>query len=143
MADAINATSGVAQSYVADSRPPVATAQNQSVDARDGARSVQAAQSVDAARSADKVRTDNNRAPELSEQEQQKQLEAAVEKINEMMRDGQRSLSFSVDKDINQVVVTVTNTETDEIVRQIPNEEAIAFSRHMESMMGLIFNDKA
>lgn len=95
---------------------------------------------VNPLKSADSTRADNDaRSSQLNEE----QLQSAVDKINEMMRQGQRSLSFSVDEESNQVVVTVKNTETDEVVRQIPNEETLKFARHIESMMGLIFNDKA
>ncbi|MGB0663597.1 MAG: flagellar protein FlaG [Pontibacterium sp.] len=71
------------------------------------------------------------------------QLEKAVDKLNELMKDGQRSLAFSVDSDSEEVVVKVMDKTTDEVIRQIPNEEALRFAEHVEGMMGVIFNDKA
>jgi len=71
------------------------------------------------------------------------QLEAAVEKMNELMKDGQRSLSFSVDKDLDEVVVKVLDKETEELIRQIPNEEALQFAKHIEGLVGVIFNERA
>ncbi len=142
VSDGISATSSVANSYVTDNRAQSATAG--SVPPASALGSVGAGQAVEASGKAERSRADNdNRTPQLTEQQQAEQLEEAVNKINEMMREGGRSLSFSVDKDIKQVVVTVTNTETDEVVRQIPNVEALKFSRELEGMMGLIFNDKA
>lgn len=70
-------------------------------------------------------------------------LENSIEKLNELMRDGQRSLNFSVEKDLNKVVVKVMDMETEEVIRQFPNEEALKFAKHLEGMMGLLFNDKA
>ena len=80
---------------------------------------------------------------EEQEQLAVEQLEAAVEKMNELMKDGQRSLSFSVDKDLDEVVVKVLDKETDELIRQIPNEEALEFAKHIEGLVGVIFNERA
>ena len=70
-------------------------------------------------------------------------LEAAVDRLNEMMKSSQRSLNFSVDKTSEQVVVQVRDLSTDKVVRQIPNEEALRFAESFDRMMGLIFNEEA
>lgn len=87
-----------------------------------------------------------NDNPDLSAEmidETVKNLESSIEKLNELMRDGQRMLNFSVEKDLNKVVVKVMDVETEEIIRQFPNEEALKFAKHLEGMMGLLFNEKA
>ncbi len=70
-------------------------------------------------------------------------LQAAVEKMNELMQNGQRSLNFSVDDSTDQVVVKVLDTSTDEVVRQIPSEETLKFAEYLEGMVGLIFDQQA
>jgi flagellar protein FlaG len=70
-------------------------------------------------------------------------LEDAIDQLNSLMRDGQRTLNFSVEKDLNKVVVKVMDVETEEIIRQFPDEQALKFAKHLEGMMGLLFNDKA
>lgn len=70
-------------------------------------------------------------------------LEAAVDRLNEMMKSSQRSLNFSVDKTSEQVVVQVRDLSTDTVVRQIPNEEALRFAESFDRVMGLIFNEEA
>lgn len=70
-------------------------------------------------------------------------LEAAIDRINEMMKNSQRSLNFSVDKTSEQVVVQVRDLSTDEVIRQIPNKEALEFAKSLDRMMGLIFNKEA
>ncbi|WP_286239999.1 flagellar protein FlaG [Neptuniibacter halophilus] len=70
-------------------------------------------------------------------------LEAAIDRLNEMMKSGQRSLNFSVDKTSDEVVVQVRDLSTDEVIRQIPNEEALRFAESLDRMMGLIFNEEA
>jgi len=70
-------------------------------------------------------------------------LQEAVEKMNELMQGGNRSLNFSVDDSTEKVVVKVMDTDTKEIVRQIPSEETLKFAEHLEGMLGLLFDDKA
>ncbi len=70
-------------------------------------------------------------------------LEAAIDRLNEMMKSGQRSLNFSVDKTSDEVVVQVRDLSTDKVIRQIPNEEALRFAESFDRMMGLIFNEEA
>lgn len=70
-------------------------------------------------------------------------LQDAVEKMNELMQSGNRSLRFQVDDTAERVVVKVLDIETDEVVRQIPSEETLKFSEFLEGMVGLIFDQKA
>lgn len=117
------------------SREGAGAAANTAASARTEA--VSRAEPINNTERAEKAR-DSRTAEQKSEQ-----LHDAVDKINEVMLETRRSLSFSVDEETSQVVVKVMNTKTDEIIRQIPNEEALEFAKHLESMMGLIFNDKA
>lgn len=71
------------------------------------------------------------------------ELQAAIDRLNELMKDGQRSLAFSVDDDLGEVVVKVMDKKTDELIRQIPNEEALKFAKNLEGVLGVIFNDRA
>ena len=67
-------------------------------------------------------------------------LQDAVEKMNELMQGGKRSLNFSVDDSTDKVVIKVMDLDTEEIVRQIPSEETLKFAEHLEGMVGLIFD---
>ena len=100
------------------------------------------AEAVVAVAATGQVQTDQS-APQEAAGVSAEQLEKAVDKLNELMKDGQRSLAFSVDSDSEEVVVKVMDKTTDEVIRQIPNEEALRFAEHVEGMLGVIFNDKA
>jgi flagellar protein FlaG len=69
-----------------------------------------------------------------------KRLQQAVERMNAKMVDGGRGLAFNVDPDLGRPVVTVTNKETGEVVRQIPNEVVIRMARSIEDSKGLLLN---
>lgn len=84
---------------------------------------------------------------ESSEKPSQKmtadEVQVVVDKLNEFMQNDQRNLSFSIDKDTEDMVVKVMDTETQEVIRQFPSEETIKLAKHIEGMLGLIFNDHA
>ncbi|WP_415893345.1 flagellar protein FlaG [Neptuniibacter sp. PT8_73] len=88
----------------------------------------------------------NERLQEQAKQTQElsaEKLDAAIDRLNEMMKSSQRSLNFSVDNSSEKVVVQVRDLSTDKVIRQIPNEEALRFAESLDRMMGLIFNEEA
>jgi flagellar protein FlaG len=58
------------------------------------------------------------------------------------MKAGNQGLSFAVDPSSERPVVTVRNTETGEVVRQIPNEVVIRIGRSIDELKGLMHNAK-
>ncbi|TXI16559.1 MAG: flagellar protein FlaG [Nitrosomonas sp.] len=71
------------------------------------------------------------------------QLKQAVEKIQGTVNNLARNLQFSIDKDTGQTIIKVMDTHTEEIIRQIPTEEAIEIARTLEKVQGLLFNGQA
>ncbi len=67
-------------------------------------------------------------------------LKQTVKKLNEFATSYQRSLNFSVDEASNRTVIRVINTDTDEVVRQIPTEEVLSLARNLESQMSAILS---
>jgi len=60
-------------------------------------------------------------------------LQAAARQIDSYLKSVGREVEFRVDADTNMTVVTVRNTATGEVVRQIPSEEALQLARHLET----------
>ena len=70
-----------------------------------------------------------------------KNLEVAINHINEMMRDGGRNLSFAIDPSRKgQPVVIVRKEDTGEVIRQIPNEVVVKVAHNIEALKGLLMN---
>lgn len=59
-------------------------------------------------------------------------VQAAARQIDSYLKSVGRQVEFRVDDDTNTTVVTVRNTATGEVVRQIPSEEALQLARHLE-----------
>jgi flagellar protein FlaG len=65
-------------------------------------------------------------------------LERALRKLNETAAAAERNLTFRIDKGSGKTVITVVDTATKEVIRQIPSEEALAVSRALEAAGGLL-----
>lgn len=79
---------------------------------------------------------------DLSEQSVEA-LRKTVDAINDFMSQFQRTLNFSVDQEGGQTIIKVIDKSNDELVRQIPSEDFIEISKHIEQMNNLLFSEKA
>ncbi len=79
--------------------------------------------------------------PTLDVEEMRANLREDIERLNEMMRDNGRNLNFSMDEASDRVVITVKNTETGEIVRQIPDATMLRVSHNLENVKGMLHNE--
>lgn len=60
-------------------------------------------------------------------------LEAATAQIEQFVRSSGRNLQFRVDDDSGRVVVSVRDSDTGELIRQIPSEAALRIAKSLES----------
>lgn len=67
-------------------------------------------------------------------------LEKTVKQLNELSRGQERNLQFSVDEVLDLTVITVVDTETEEVIRQIPSEEVLRLAHHLEREMSAILD---
>ncbi|MEP4889999.1 MAG: flagellar protein FlaG [Aliiglaciecola sp.] len=77
-------------------------------------------------------------------------IESAVSEISDFLQTSNRQLSFSVDEKSERQVVKVTDSESGEVIRQIPTEEVLALSEKIKdlqsdvgSAVGVLFNKQA
>ena len=69
-----------------------------------------------------------------------KNLHEAVENLNKQVERNGRGLNFSFDDRLQQPIITVRNTDTGEIVRQIPNEVIVRVAHSIEDLKGLLLD---
>jgi len=67
----------------------------------------------------------------------QMHVEAAVAQMNEFIQSTQRDLHFTYDRDAGETVVKVLDRETQEVIRQIPDETFLKLARNKDSNGGL------
>jgi len=84
------------------------------------------------------ISTDKSRGAEAPAGEQQA-VDQVVSSLNEMVQNLHRNLQFSVDEESGDTVIKVVDSETNEVVRQIPSEEIVRLRQHMRDAAGGLF----
>ncbi len=72
-----------------------------------------------------------------------KMLENAVKELSEGAQNTQRSLEFSIDESSGRTVIKVVDKITQEVIRQIPEEEVLALAARLEKGTGRLVRDQA
>lgn len=70
-------------------------------------------------------------------------MQEAVTQLNKMAVNSGRGLNFQADPKLGRHVITMTNTETGEVVRTIPTDVAIRVAHGIEDLKGLLHDDAA
>ena len=78
--------------------------------------------------------------PQIDNKESQIEPEELLNQINALTEDGVYSVRFERDDTVNELVVKIVDNETDEIIRQIPPEELINLTKHLQEMSGNLVN---
>ena len=80
------------------------------------------------------------------------ELSEKVTEINDMIRNIQRDLAFNIDEDSGKTVIRVIDSESGELIRQIPSEKVLAIATQLRDFQndtasrgeigqGLLFSD--
>lgn len=82
--------------------------------------------------------------PAVPAQPDKKQLQEAVSKLNDYVQNIRRNLSFSVEEATGRTVIRVYDSETDELIRQIPSEETLRLAEQIETQASsLLIEERA
>ncbi len=71
------------------------------------------------------------------------EIDEVLQKLNSAARTMGTNLSFSVDGTTKKTVVTVTDAQTGEVIRQIPSEEMLKVSRMITELLGVLVDHSA
>lgn len=110
-----------------------ASAPNTQTDGVNGGKSPPPVSTADT-RKASAVESGVSLNKEVQEQEnaqEDKQLEQAVAQLNDYVQNSERKLEFSMDVDSGKTVVKVFDANSDELIRQMPNEEALELAQRL------------
>ena len=70
-------------------------------------------------------------------------LKEAAQQVNTYLKSNSSSLQFEVDGETDKVVVRIVDSDTKELIRQIPSEEMLAISQSLDKMIGFLIAQKA
>jgi flagellar protein FlaG len=71
------------------------------------------------------------------------QVEKAVQDIQAFVDSNQRNLNFSIDETTGDVVVKIVATQSGEVIRQLPSEEALKMAQRLKDPHSLLFDEQA
>jgi flagellar protein FlaG len=71
------------------------------------------------------------------------QMRQVSDMLNKEISRVSQSLRFSVDQQTGKTVIKVLDSSTDEVIRQIPSEEALNISQALDRLQGLLLKGKA
>ncbi len=74
------------------------------------------------------------------------EIKKAVDEGNSLLQEVNRNLQFKVDEATKELVIKVVDSESGELVRQIPSEDMLAFIKRIKQLdgqQGLMIQDRA
>ena len=71
------------------------------------------------------------------------QIQEAVKNLRNAVAPMAQNLQFSVDNDTHQTVITVVDSSTKEVIRQIPSEEVLALAKGLDQLQGMLIKRQA
>jgi flagellar protein FlaG len=106
-------------------------------------KAVQALAETRASTPAAPVRAAEPAAPPEPPEPSAEQLSQAVKNINSALQARSQDLEFSVDADSARLVVTVTDKDTKEVIRQMPSKEAMEIAKALDHLQSLLIRQTA
>ena len=76
----------------------------------------------------------------------QGQVEQAAARIKDVLHRTTPNLEFEIDPDLkrmDKVVIKIRNAESGEVIRQIPAQELLDLSEHLDDLKGLLVRERA
>lgn len=80
---------------------------------------------------------------QINIEEEIQEVKDAVVLLNQQVSKNTAGLGFVMDEALGRPIVTVLNTNSGEVIRQIPNEVVVRVAHHMDNVKGLLHNSKA
>jgi flagellar protein FlaG len=72
----------------------------------------------------------------------EKQWINLIERANKALTGGNRSFEFSIHQATNQIMVKVIDTDTHDVIREIPNEKILDMVAKMWEMAGIFVDER-
>lgn len=73
-------------------------------------------------------------APAKKPEHSERDLQKAVTQLNDFAQTIERNLHFSIDKESGILITKVVDSESNEVIRQIPNEETVALAQSLATL---------
>ncbi len=93
-------------------------------------------------KAAQKVQQEGTHVEKMQEQVQKSQLKELVDNMNKNLDPFNTSLKFGFEDKSDTYYVSVIDTNTNDVIRKFPSEDAMKLSVKMKELVGMIFDQK-
>ena len=69
-------------------------------------------------------------------------LAKILEEVNDALKTLNVKRGYRVDKDLNRTIVSIIDIETDDIIKQIPPEDAVRLAKNINEIIGLFYDNR-
>jgi flagellar protein FlaG len=69
-------------------------------------------------------------------------IESVTKQIDSFLRSMNKSLQFRLDESTGRMIVSICDSETGEVIRQVPGEEALRIAQSLESRLSGMLDEK-
>lgn len=66
-------------------------------------------------------------------------LRKALEKVRTFLK---AEAQFTIDRELNMIIIKIKNVDTGEIIRQIPPEVAVKIAKNLQELIGVLFDER-
>jgi len=70
-------------------------------------------------------------------------LSQAIKEINKTLQSFSVGVEFSMDSDTHETVIKVVDTQTKDVIRQIPSPEVLDIAKALDKIQGLLIREEA
>ncbi|MFJ3076656.1 flagellar protein FlaG [Pseudomonas sp. NPDC087029] len=105
------------------------------------ARSAEQVTEKPVVRSTEQVKPEDDKKAPLAVKDTDK-VKSAVAEIEKFLKASQRNLEFSTDEESGKIVVKVIATDSGELIRQLPSEEALRIAHSLSDVKSVLFDAK-
>ncbi|MBW7657089.1 flagellar protein FlaG [Hydrogenophilus thermoluteolus] len=82
-------------------------------------------------------------APQPNAPLDERTVEDAVRKVQKTVSALNSALQFQIDKDTEKLVIKIVDTNTKEVIKQIPPQEILEIAKALDKLQGLLVREKA
>jgi len=83
---------------------------------------------------------------ELKKQQEDLDLSKAMDSLKKtferLSRFFKTEAQFTIERELNMIIIKIKDRDTGEIVRQIPPEVAVKIAKNFQELMGILFDEK-
>jgi flagellar protein FlaG len=72
----------------------------------------------------------------------QNKMDKAIEVVNDMLEVVNKSFSYSIHEETKEVMISITDSKTGEVIKEIPSEESLDMIAKMRELAGIVIDEK-